>query len=164
MPPATTARQVTLTGLGSVDGFAGTEASISGGFSNIDAVVGSTGADTLTGLNAAATWEVDGSNRYTSTNTLSLTAFETLVGGSGVDTFMISGAPTADVRGGAGADQFAFANGATLTGTIQGGADADTLDYAAFTTAVTVQPGHRHGHAGHGRRQWDGKCHGWLWQ
>ena len=135
---ASTARQVTLTGLGSVDGFVGTEAALSGGFSNIDAVVGSAGADTLTGLHAAATWEVDGSHRYTSTNTLSLTAFETLVGGSDVDTFMISGAPTADVRGGAGADQFAFANGAVLTGTIQGDAEADTLDYAAFTTAVTV--------------------------
>ena len=135
---ATTARQVTLTGLGSVDGFVGTASSISGGFSNIDAVVGSTGADTLTGLNAAATWEVDGSNRYTSTNTLSLTAFETLVGGSGLDTFTISGAPSADVRGGAGADQFTFADGATLTGTLQGGADTDTLDYAAVTAAVTV--------------------------
>ena len=61
---ATTARQVTLSGLGSVDGFAGTEAALSGGFTNIDALVGGTGSDTLTGLNAAATWDVDGSNRY----------------------------------------------------------------------------------------------------
>ena len=35
---ATTARQVTLTGLGSADGFAGTgEAALSGGFTNVDA-------------------------------------------------------------------------------------------------------------------------------
>src|SRR4051794_31804472 len=50
------ARQVQLTAPGSVDGFAGTETSISGGFTNIDALVGGTGSDMLTGLNAAATW------------------------------------------------------------------------------------------------------------
>ena len=76
MPAATTARQVTLTGLGSVDGFAGTEAALSGGFTNVDGLVGGAGGDTLTGRNATATWQLAGTTQYVSTNTLSLTAFE----------------------------------------------------------------------------------------
>ena len=135
---ATTARQVLLTGTGTVDGFAGTEAGVSGGFTNIDAVVGGTGADTLTGLNAAATWELDGSDRYIGTNILGLSAFDTLIGGTGIDTFQINGAQTANLQGGAGADQYVLAGGASLTGTLDGGVDADTLDAAAFTSAVTV--------------------------
>ena len=135
---ATTARQVQLTGTGTVDGFAGSAAAVSGGFTNIDTLVGSTGADTLTGLNAAATWELDGTDRYIGTNTLGLSAFDTLIGGTGIDTFQIGGAQTANLQGGAGADQYVLADGASLTGTLDGGADADTLDGAAFTTALTV--------------------------
>src|SRR5262249_61200660 len=41
-------RQVTLTGLGAVNGFAGTEASITGGVTAIDSLVGGTGAGTPT--------------------------------------------------------------------------------------------------------------------
>ncbi|MBC1329585.1 beta strand repeat-containing protein, partial [Trichormus variabilis] len=134
----TTARQITLTNLGSSDGFIGTETTISNNFTNIDVVVGSSGNDTLTGINAAANWEIDGTNRYISTNSLDISGVENLTGGSNADTFTISGAQTANIIGGAGADTFQFNDTATLTGTIDGGTGADTLDYAAYTTARQI--------------------------
>ena len=135
---ATTAQAVTLTGLGSTDGFTGTTAAVSSGFTNVDALVGGTGSDILTGLNTDATWEVDGTNRYLDTNQVSFASFENLVGGSEADTFTISGAQTASLAGGAGADQFRLGAGAGVTGSIDGGADGDTLDYSAASTGVTV--------------------------
>lgn len=44
----------------------------------------------------------------------------------------------ADFAGGAGADDFVVADGATLAGAIDGGAGADTLDFGASTSAVAV--------------------------
>ena len=121
----TTARQVTLTGLGSVDGFAGTEAGVTGGFTNVDALKGGAAADTLTGMNAAATWTIAGSSLYISTNTLSFSRFENLVGGSLADTFTVSGASTAESRfedAAAGLDGWTTANdGANLTRVASGG-------------------------------------------
>ena len=114
---ATTARQVTLTGVGSVDGFTGTEAAITGGFTNIDVAQGGTGNDTLTGLDAAATWEVDGTTTYSSTQTLTFAGLRRpSLAGSAADTFTLSGAQTATLRGGVGADVFRFGAGAVLTG------------------------------------------------
>ena len=49
----------TLPFAGAVDGFAGTEASIGGGFANSDALVGGASRDTLTGLNAAGLGPLD---------------------------------------------------------------------------------------------------------
>ncbi|MBC1325340.1 hypothetical protein, partial [Trichormus variabilis] len=133
----TTAQQVTLTGLGSSDGFAGTS-NLTQQFTNIDNVIGGSGNNTLTGLNASATWEIDGTNRYISTNNLSFTGFSNLTGGSNADTFIITGNQTADLRGQAGADRFQFNNAANLTGTIDGGTDSDTIDASAYTTAQQV--------------------------
>lgn len=42
------------------------------------------------------------------------------------------------LTGGAGADRFVLANAKGLTGAIDGGAGSDTLDYSAYTGAVTV--------------------------
>ena len=137
-------RQVTLTGLESVNGFAGTEASITGGFTNLDSLVGGRGTDTLTGLDTAATWQVGATDLYTSGNSLSFSGFENLAGGAASDTFLISGKPTANLSGGAGADTFQFADKATLTGTIDGGAGSDTIDWSAYKSARPVQL-HRHG-------------------
>src|SRR5262249_25832643 len=52
-----------------------------------------------------------------------------------------NGAPSATtvtLKGNAGLDQFNFANGVTLKGSIDGGADVDTLDYSTWTTGATV--------------------------
>src|SRR5690606_24039193 len=43
-----------------------------------------------------------------------------------------------DLAGGAGSDTFAFLGTARLTGTIDGGADDDTLDASAYSLTVTL--------------------------
>ena len=128
---------VTLTGLGSVVGFDGTGTGMTVGFTNMSALVGSALADTLTGANLMASWNLDGTDQYVSTNTFDFSALETLIGGTGADTFNISGARAYALQGGAGSDVFVLANGAFVTGTIDGGAGSDTLDESAFTTART---------------------------
>ena len=121
----TTARLVTLTGLGDVDGFVGTEAAVTGGFANMDALMGGTAVDTLAGLNAAATWTVAGAAVYVSTNTLSFSRFETLVGGTNADTFTVAASSTVESRfddTAAGLDGWTTLNDATnLTYVASGG-------------------------------------------
>jgi len=117
----TTARNVTLTAAGATDGFNGTTADIVGGFSNIDNLVGSTAStDTLTGANLANTWTLDAiTSVAASGRTLTFSNFESLVGGTAADTFLV-------------------AEGASFAGTIDGGAGSDTLSYAGNTSARTV--------------------------
>jgi Ca2+-binding RTX toxin-like protein len=83
-----TPRTVRLTGFGATDGFSGTDASLGGGFTNIESLTGSAGLDTLVGLDAQATWTT---SQYTSGGrTLSFASFETLDGGAANDTFNIT--------------------------------------------------------------------------
>ena len=133
----TTSRDVTLTGLGTVDGFKGTESAIIGSFDNIDNILGSNLAtDTLTGMNAAALFDLDGTDRYISGNTLDFLGFEVLNGGSGEDTFQITGTSTYDLLyGGKGNDRFAFSDNAIFNGVIDGGSGINTLDYSDYTTS-----------------------------
>ena len=67
-------------------------------------------------------------------NPLDISDFENLHGGSGVDTFNISGTVTANLDGGSGNDVFVFADGAALTGTL----DGLLAKMADFTPATTV--------------------------
>src|SRR5262249_29039766 len=89
----TTSRLVTLTGLGSVSGFAGTEATSLASFTNINAIKGSQANDTLVGMDANASWVVDeamGHSSYSSSSRLlPFTGFENLTGGNGKDTFYL---------------------------------------------------------------------------
>ncbi len=135
----TTNLDVMLTALGSVDGFQGTEASISGGFDNINTIAAGTGAaDNLTGINATANWSIDGSNQYTSTNTLDLSGFENLTGGTDVDAFTISGNQAHNLSGNSGNDSFQVLDGASLTGSIDGQGGTDHLNLANYTTDLSV--------------------------
>jgi Ca2+-binding RTX toxin-like protein len=133
-----TPRNVVLNALGASDGFTGAVNGIGGTFDNINAFIASgVAGDTLTGMNATATWTV--ATAYTSGGRIFITAqFETLIGNAGMDIFIIAGALTNNLQGGAGDDIFDLADGAVLTGTIDGGLGADLLWYAAFTTAVNV--------------------------
>ncbi|MGQ0570846.1 MAG: beta strand repeat-containing protein, partial [Armatimonadota bacterium] len=140
----TTNVAVTLTGIGT-DGFNATTAGapnpVSGTVSNINVLnAGSGTGDSLTGINAAATWTVSGADSYSSTNTLSFSGVETLTGGTNADTFNISGAQAHALNGGAGADSFVLLGGATLTGAIDGGADSDTLS-GSTTYVVNILNG-----------------------
>jgi hypothetical protein len=63
----------------------------------------------------------------------------TIEGGSGGNTFNIqttAASPAVSLVGGAGGDTFHFADGASISGNIVGG--AGTLDYSAYTTSVVV--------------------------
>jgi hypothetical protein len=150
-----TARQVTLTSVGGSVGFGGTEASIGKGFTHINNLLGGTGVNTLRGLNAAATWNVGTSglipDYYTSTNSLTFTGFAQLVGGTVADTFDIVGTQAVSLTGGGGATDFFFVDGARVTGTIDGGTGASTLDWSPYSTPRNVTlsaPGVSHGFAG----------------
>ena len=126
---------VALTGMGGTVGFTGTATGISGTFDDILTVTGGSGTtDTLTGINAAATFTVDGTNEYVSTRTLAFADFEQLTGGSAVDTFTISNAHTGNLSGGGGDDVFTI--DAVLTGMISGGADDDTVTVNAGGTVT----------------------------
>ena len=120
----------------SPDGFSGTEAAlVSGGqFVDIDSIVGGTGSDTLAnGIGGSVDWEIDGSNRFYDTTTLaavSFSSFESLVGGSGVDRFGLTGARSATINGGGGDDQLIYNNSASLTGSFDGGNGTDELSFA----------------------------------
>ena len=135
----TTARHVTLTGIGATDGFNGSETNL-GGFANIDTLLGGGGAgDLLTGAAVDATWQIGATFLYQfATHSLTVSGWETLAGGSGMDTFQITGTPAVNLAGGSGDDTFVFVPSVALNGTIDGGAGTDTLDYGAYTTPVTV--------------------------
>lgn len=130
-------RSVMLSGA-DANGFAGTESAISGGFDGIDILIGGTGSDTLTGVNGASSWEVDGANRYLlGARALPFSNIETLRGGSDADIFQVSGTQSVNLEGGDGADQFIFADGATISGSVNGGAGSDTLNFSVNTLGET---------------------------
>ena len=112
-------RHVILTDVGTIDGFQGTEAAV-GSFDNMDVLIGSAfNGDSLTGINADATWTIDTTIQYESTNTLAFSGFESLLGGSGADTFEV-------------------AEGAPFAGTLDGGAGHDMLDLSTHTGETNV--------------------------
>jgi len=76
------------------------------------------GSDTLIGLDADWSWILISDDSGSVAGT-AFSGVENLIGGSGADTFL-------------------FGAGATLTGTIDGGAGVNTLDYSFRSDAVTV--------------------------
>lgn len=127
-----------LSAAGATDGFTGSEASTVADFDNIDTIQGSSNTDALAGINAAAVWSLDGTNQYIASNTLNFSDFENLTGGTDVDEFNISGSQSLNLAGNSGNDVFAFADGATLSGTIDGQAGADQIDFSALTSSIDV--------------------------
>jgi Ca2+-binding RTX toxin-like protein len=96
------------------------------------------GPDTLTGHNTLNTWTVTGTDAGDVNGRVSFSGMENLSGGSLADTFTFqAGRLTGSVLGGVGDDAFVLAGG-TVGGALDGGDHRDTVDYSAFTTAVTV--------------------------
>jgi hypothetical protein len=94
-------------------------ATATGGFTNIQTLVGSTSTkDTLIGPSAAVTWKITAANAG-KVSDLTFSAAENLVGGTGADTFQ-------------------FGAKGSLSGSINGGGGGDWLNYAQWKTAVTV--------------------------
>lgn len=140
----TSARSVMLSD-NAADGYSGTTAALTGGFDGIDSVEGGAGADTLTGLNRGSTWTVNGvSDSYrddTTGRVLTISAVETYSGGSQADTYNVAGVQSTSLSGGDGDDLVRFADGANLTGVIDGGAGSDIVDFALWTTSVAADAG-----------------------
>lgn len=89
-------------------------------FSKFTTLIGWSNADTLVGPNSTSTWLLSGSNA----GSVASTSF------SGM----------ANLTGGSGANTFKFADGATISGTLNGGSGMalKTLDYSAYSTQVYV--------------------------
>jgi hypothetical protein len=120
----TTARSVVLTGSG-VDGFSGTEASVGGGFANINVVTGpATTINTLQAQDLPNVWTVSGLNSGTLDTggyVLTFNGMNNLLGGSDVDTFN-------------------FVGTAELDGQVNGGAGSDTLNFLGYSVPVSISP------------------------
>ncbi len=151
----TSAVSTTLTAPGGTDGFNGTSTGImTGTFANVDVIVSGTHTgDVLTGDDAVSTWALGSSQAYTSGGaSVTFSAFETLTGGSAIDTFNVTADTSANLNGGAGAiaDVFTIAAGATLTGNIdgEGGTDSLSLGDASANATVTSGAGTMVGYAG----------------
>jgi hypothetical protein len=97
---------------------AGTTSRVGGTFAGVNRVTGGAGFDTLVGPDAGATWSLDGPN------------FGTVAG--------VTYASFENLTGGAGTDRYLFQPGGGVSGNIDGGGGANTLDYSALAGPVTV--------------------------
>jgi ELWxxDGT repeat protein len=102
----------------SVNGLAGNDTFTVADPSAVVNVIGGGDSDTLVGPDRGATWSVTSANAG-QVGGVAFTGIQNLKGGSGNDTF-------------------AFADGASVAGTVDGGGGVNTLDYSAYTTGVTV--------------------------
>ena len=148
---------VTLTSFSATGlGVSGTENSINGGgFSGINSLIGSGAGASLTGIGVTSRWTLDGTApTYATvvngvvTNSLPITGFSSLHGGSAVDTFNVTGINSFDLDGGAGNDVINIGTrvGAVITtgqlfGTAIGGTGNDTLDAQNSDREVVLDGG-----------------------
>ena len=149
------ARTVTFNGLGSADGLNGTEALVTGGFRNINSVVGSSvGGDLLIGATLVSgggvplndgTWQIGPTRTYSVGGRLvGFSNFESVQGGDYNDLFTVSGANTGSLSinlhggNGGGLDTFSFLDAAALNGSVTGGDGNDTLTFDAYSTAIGI--------------------------
>jgi Ca2+-binding RTX toxin-like protein len=89
-----------------------------GGFQSIEKVIGGTDMDNIIGPNSITTWDIIGSDEVN------------VMGMEFVD--------IENLQGGTDDDTFEFADGAGVSGTIDGDGNYDIMDYSAYTTNVTV--------------------------
>jgi Bacterial Ig-like domain (group 3)/Right handed beta helix region len=80
---------------------------------------GAGGSDSLTAPNLANAWTLTGANAGTLGSVAAFSGIDNLIGGTGNDTF-------------------AFDDGGSVSGMINGGGGSNTLDFSARTTAVTI--------------------------
>jgi hypothetical protein len=117
-----------------------TTSSLNGIFSSFETLLGSPLAnDTLVGRNVSGTFELDGTDRYiTVSGTWSFSGFEILTGGTQDNAFQLLANVAYNLLGGLGNDLFAFGDGVTLTGWLDGDGGTNTLDLSAFTAPRIV--------------------------
>gem|GEM_PF-5325858 len=141
------AQSVVLTS-NSGSGFSGTASGLVGsgsGFTQVESLTGGAGVDSITGLDLASTWDLDGSDRYVdavNTREFAFSAVEVINGRGAVDTFEIKDAVARNrtLNGGAGDDLFRFADATSSVASvaIDGGTENDVATFELWTGAVTV--------------------------
>ncbi|WP_449267343.1 Ig-like domain-containing protein, partial [Gimesia panareensis] len=141
---------VELTGLGTTDGFQGTEnnGSILGtgiggtGFDNINDLVGSAGVDTLEGPNLNNYWGVTSTDEgFIIAERNNLAIGRPTLPGDAIATppeERLDFTSFQNLIGGTQDDRFDLSDGAGLTGSLDGDAGNDSLDYRDYTTGVNV--------------------------
>jgi hypothetical protein len=95
-----------------------TATGIGGTFANISHLIGGSGGNTLVGPDAPSVWAVTGPNAFT-VGGITFSAFQSIVGGSGDDRFVIQ-------------------TGGSLSGSIDGGGGVNTLDYSRYGGDILV--------------------------
>lgn len=102
-----------------------TATAVGGGFTQISKIVGANhGDDLLIGNNANNSWKINNNS-----------------GNAGVVTWgsaNVTFSGIGNLRGGTGADSFAFSSGGFLTGSVSGAAGNNTLDYSAISGPITL--------------------------
>jgi hypothetical protein len=101
-------------------------------------LVGSSGSDTLNGLNAASTWDIAaGTIKNTAaTKLITYTGFENIVGGTSVDTFTINASTATTISGGDGNDIFNITATGISVDLLVGGTNANDNDSIVGSTNV----------------------------
>jgi Ca2+-binding RTX toxin-like protein len=142
----TISRRIRFTNYASNDGFVGVDSSrvpvMTGSFSHINGIIGSSDPvdpDVLVGLDRSAQWKIGDSNSYHVNPTLSFAGFEQLTGGSGEDTFDVSGVHDVALVGGAGDDIFILKDQAQVA-VINGAGGTDIIEYYAFNAPIAYNP------------------------
>jgi filamentous hemagglutinin family protein len=97
------------------------------GVSNVENLLGGSGANTLIGPNESATWSIDQNNGGTIqySTLVNFSGFQTLSGGSGGNTFNVAGGSVETINAGSNGDRFSI-NG--MVNSLVGGAGNDTVD------------------------------------
>ncbi len=116
----------------SLDGDGADGAAGGTGYSDMEVLTGTGTTPMLTGPALAVTWTLAGSNTLAATGggskTIGFSGFSEIQGGAMVDTFILeSGGSIANIDGGLGDDIFDLRDATSVTGTLTGGGDSDTL-------------------------------------
>ncbi len=119
---------------------------------------GGSGTDTLVGANVTSSWNITGTGAGNINGAITFIGMENFAGGTASDTlnwlntpntWIITGSNAGSVNGsffsgmenlngGSADDSFTIASGASVSGTLNGNAGVNSLNYAGFVIGVTV--------------------------
>lgn len=124
--------------VGGTDGFDIAEASVAGNMTNMNAIIGGSNTDGLSGANIANTWNIT-ANDTGNVNGFGFSSFENLTGGSNSDTFVFADGATVNQFNGNSTPALNTANFSAWTTDLTFTQTAsDTFDVAGMTTNPNI--------------------------